>query len=456
MEIEHKKVIIIGSAASGIGAAKLAVAKKAEVSLYDQKTWEQYGEGEKQSLEELKNLGVKLLLGIDILGQISNYQLVVMSPGVPMDLPFVIKAVENKIPVIGEFEFAFQYCKANVTAITGTNGKTTTTSLVGDIVKAYIPHTYVVGNIGRPFSEDVLVIKKDHAVIAEVSSFQLESISKFHPVISCVLNIEADHLNRHKTMENYIQTKKRIFENQEADDFVVLNHDDPNCVLMAQEVKAKVIWFSSTQKIVPGVYLDNGYIIEEILGTPKRICHKDELQILGKHNVENALAAVGITRIMDIPVSVVCNQLKAFKAVAHRIEYMGSKKGIDFFNDSKATNPDAAIKGLLAMNKKVRLIAGGLDKQIDFDNWTKLFPGIVECVYIIGETKKQLMTTLDQQQFLDYKAFETFEEAVIQAYEDAKEGECVLLSPGCASWDMFKSYEERGDLFKEIFQGLKE
>ena len=456
MDIKDKKVLIVKSAASGIGAAKLALSQKAQVSLYDQKSWEQYGEEEKENLEKLKEVGAQLLLGIDIMEQIERFQLVIMSPGIPMDLPFVIESEKNRIPVIGEFEFAFQNCVADVVAITGTNGKTTTTSLVGNIVKAHIPYTYVVGNIGRPFSEDVMTINKGDAVIAEVSSFQLESISKFCPVISSVLNIEQDHLNRHKTMENYINTKKRIFENQKSDDFIVLNHDDPHCVLMAAHTKAMVIWFSSTQKVVPGVYLEDGYIIAEIGDAPQKICHQNELQILGQHNVENALAAVAITRLMKVPTTVIKEQLKAFKAVAHRIEYVGNKNGIDFFNDSKATNPDAAIKGLLAMNKKVRLIAGGLDKSIDFEEWTKLFPEIVACAYIIGESKKQLVETLNRQNFKRYKVFETFENAVYKAYKDAQKGECVLLSPGCASWDMFKSYEERGDLFKEIFQSLKE
>jgi len=456
MEIEGKKVIIIGSAASGIGAGKLAVAKKAQVFLYDQKSWNQYNKEEKQVLLRLEKLGVTLLLGIDISKQIVNYELVIMSPGVPVDLPFVIKAKEHDIPVIGEFEFASQYCKANVTAITGTNGKTTTTSLVGAIVKAYNSHTYVVGNIGRPFSEDVLTIQKDDAVIAEVSSFQLESIIQFHPVISSVLNVEPDHLNRHKTMENYIETKKEIFKNQNTNDYIVLNADDPNCVLMGATTKAKIIWFSSTKKVVPGVYIEDDYIIEAIGNIPYNICHQNELQILGKHNVENALAAVAITRLMEVPIQIVKEQLKGFQAVAHRIEYVGSKRGIDFFNDSKATNPDAAIKGLLSMNKKVRLIAGGLDKDANFDKWIALFPGIVTGVYLIGETKNQLIKALDKQQFKEYQAFETFDGAVYQAYNDAKEGECILLSPGCASWDMFKSFEVRGDLFKKIFQDLKE
>lgn len=457
MKIEQKKLVIIGSAASGIGAAKLALANKALVALYDQKSWDQYTTEEQQDLKVLEQAGVKLLLGINMIQEVTNYELIILSPGVPRDLDFIEEAKKNKISIIGEFEFAFQYCKANLVAITGTNGKTTTTSLVGDIVKDYIPHTYVVGNIGRPFSEDVMMIEKEDAVIAELSSFQLESVSQFRPLISSVLNIEPDHLDRHKTMENYINIKKRIFENQKADDFLILNYDDPNCLLMAQDAKAKIIWFSSTQKLTLGTYIDNDYIVNKTAaGDVEIICHTNELQIPGQHNVENALAAVAITRVMGIPLAVIQKRIKLFQAVPHRIEYIGSKKEIDFFNDSKATNPDAAIKGLLAMSSKVRLIAGGLDKQANFDSWIELFPGRVECVYIIGQTKDQLLDSLDRHKFNNYKVFASLEEAVNQAYEDGQKGESILLSPGCASWDMFKDYEVRGNLFKEIFQSLEE
>ncbi|HHX59561.1 MAG TPA: UDP-N-acetylmuramoyl-L-alanine--D-glutamate ligase [Epulopiscium sp.] len=456
MEIQNKKLIIIGSGASGIGAAKLAVSKKAVVSIYDKKSLGQHEQKEKQELENLKSIGVKMLLGVDILNDITGYDLIIKSPGVPMDLPFIVHAKENGVDLIGEFEFASRYCKANIAAITGTNGKTTTTSLVGNITKAYNSDTYIVGNIGRPFSEDVNHIKQDSAVIAEVSSFQLESSVTFHPTISSVLNIEPDHLNRHSTMENYIDIKERIFKNQTPQDFTVLNYDDPNCKLMGVKSKAQVIWFSTIKKMTPGVYVEDGRIIEHIGSEPHIICHINDLKILGGHNVENALAAVAITSIMGIPVATIKEELTAFKGVAHRIEYVGTKKGVDFFNDSKATNPDAAIKGLLAMNKKVRLIVGGLDKDIDFTKWIKLFHGIVERAYVIGETKKQFKETFMAEGFEEYKECETFEEAVHSAYEDSKEGECVLLSPGCASWDMFKNFEERGDLFKEIFHSLKE
>lgn len=456
MEIQNKKVIVIGSGASGIGAAKLAKSKKAQVCIYDKKNWNQQDDKVKQSLKELESLGIELRLGEDIDTHVLNYELIVMSPGVPMDVPFVVGAKNNNIPIIGEFEFASMYCKAPITAITGTNGKTTTTALVGEIVKSYIADTYVVGNIGRAFSEDVEMIQSNDAVVAEVSSFQLESIDTFHPKISGILNITPDHLNRHGTMENYIGAKKRIFENQTKDDFIILNYDDPECVIMESETKANVIWFSKKQKVTPGVYLKNEYITEEINGVSSCICHINDLKILGEHNVENALAAVAITRAMDIPVPIIREKIISFEGVANRLEYVGTKRGVDFYNDSKATNPDAAIKGLLAMRKGVRLIVGGLDKKVDFTKWVELFLNRVKGVYVIGETKKQLIDTMKQQKFSDYKTFDTLEEAVREAYNDAKKEECVLLSPGCASWDMFRDYEERGNLFKEVFHDLRE
>ncbi len=456
MDIQKEKIIIIGSGASGIGAAKLALSKKAKVTIYDQKTLDQHDEEEQEQLNELEEMGAQLLLGADIIAHIAGYDLIIKSPGVPMDLPFIVYALEQQVPLIGEFEFASRYCKAKIAAITGTNGKTTTTSLVGNIVKAHIKDTYVVGNIGRPFSEDTSSTKKGGAVIAEVSSFQLEDSVSFHPAISSVLNIEPDHLNRHDNMENYIRIKERIFENQTPDDFTVLNYDDPNTRLMADKSKGKTIWFSLVEEKVPGVYLKDGNIVEHIGAEPHIICHRNDLKILGDHNVENALAAVAITSLMSIPLSTIKGELVAFGGVAHRIEYVGTKKGVDFFNDSKATNPDAAIKGLLAMSKKVRLIVGGLDKKIDLTKWITLFNGRVEMAYLIGETKEQFRETFKAQNFEKYKEYETFEEAVESAYKDAVEGECILLSPGCASWDMFKNFEQRGDLFKDIFHSLKE
>ncbi len=456
MELQNKKILIIGSGASGMGAAKLAAAKKAKVSIYDKKSWEEHDDQERNQLENLQKNGVKLLLGVDIIESIKEYALIIKSPGVPMDLPFIVYAKKNKIDLIGEFEFASRYAKAPITAITGTNGKTTTTSLVGNIVKAHIKNTYVVGNIGRPFSEDVSKAQADEAIIAEVSSFQLESSKEFHPVISSVLNIEPDHLNRHGTMENYINTKEKIFANQTPEDFTVLNYSDSTCRAMSGKSKGQIVWFSLTEEKVPGVYVKGGNIIEHIGKEAHIICATSDLKIRGNHNVENALAAVAITSLMSIPLDVIKDQLLAFSGVAHRIEYVGTKKGVAFFNDSKATNPDAAIKGLLAMDTKVRLIVGGLDKKIDLSKWVKLFHGRVEKAYLIGESKEQFRETFKGQNFKDYRDFDTFEEAVQSAYKDSNEGECILLSPGCASWDMFKNFEQRGDLFKDIFHSLKE
>ena len=257
-------------------------------------------------------------------------------------------------------------------------------------------------------------------------------------------------------MDNYIRIKERIFKNQTAKDYTVLNYDDPNCRLMAEKSKAKIIWFSMACEVVPGVYLKDNHLVEHIGQEAHVVCHRDDLKILGDHNVENALAAVAITSLMGIPLPIIKDELVAFGGVAHRIEYVGTKGGVDFFNDSKATNPDAAIKGLLAMTKKVRLIVGGLDKKVDLTKWVGLFHEAVEGAYVIGETKAQFRQTFKDVAFDRYKEFESFEEAVRAAYSDAREGECILLSPGCASWDMFKNFEQRGDLFKDIFHSLKE
>lgn len=453
MDIKEKKILVIGSARSGLGAAKLANQLGADVCVYDQKVFEVLSSDTQDYINQLKGSQVSFALGQDV--AVDEFDLVIVSPGVPLEIPLIQEAVAKGKTVLGEFEFASRYCKAPILGITGTNGKTTTTALVGQIVKAYNPQTYIVGNIGRAFSEEVLDIPVDGVVVAEMSSFQLETIQELHAQVGALLNITPDHLNRHKTMENYCKAKYRLFENQVADDFAILNAKDEYYEDAKQYISSQLITFNLDSEVTRGAYVQGDSLYENITGTTRYICKKDELKILGDHNVENALAAIAITTAFGVSTDMIRRELLNFNGVEHRIEYVGTKKGVDLFNDSKATNTDAAIKGLISMRKPIRLLGGGMDKKTSFKDWIQLFEGRVVKAYVIGETKEQIIRECQEESFMAVEAFETFEEAIKAAYDESQSGECILLSPACASWDMFESYEQRGEIFKTIVMNLE-
>ncbi len=447
MELANKKALVCGMARSGISAAKMLANKGALVTLQDLKTEDKLNA---EDITALKSAGVTLYLGANPDEIVSGFDMLVLSPGIPTDLPFVLKAREAGVEVLGEVELAYRLCKAPVVAITGTNGKTTTTTLVGEIMQNFNNDTFVVGNIGTPFSDYVDDIKETSCVVAEMSSFQLETIKEFHPKVSAVLNITPDHLNRHKTLENYIAAKERVFENQSESDYTILNYNDPATRDMANRTKANVIYFSLDKKLDGGIYSDEKSIYIDCMGYSEKVVDIDELNILGGHNVENAMAAIGCAVCAGASLEVVRKTLNEFKAVEHRIEYSGTVNGVDYYNDSKGTNPDASIKAVLAMKKPICLIAGGYDKGSDFDEWVSYFDGRVKYVAVLGAVKEQLKTSLDKAGFTNYEIAQTFEDAFNMCKNHAAEGDCVLLSPACASWDMFDSYEQRGEIFKEL------
>ena len=456
MELTGKNVLIVGNARSGIGAAKLARAKGAHACIYDAKPYEKWDDAAKSKIDQLKAEGIIYALGEQV--QVGAYDLMVLSPGVPQEIAIVEAAKAANVMVTGEFEFASWYCKAPIVAITGTNGKTTTTTLVGEMMKAFNPQTFVVGNIGNAFSEAVLNIPENGIVVAEVSSFQLETAETFHPKVAALLNITPDHLNRHKTMENYCACKYQIFANQTPEDYAVLNTRDTYYEEAKEKLVAKAIDFTVDHMPKCGTYVENGDILTNINGQAERICSIDELFIKGTHNVENALAAVAVAVSFGVPVAIIKQVLTKFKGVEHRTEYVAEKNGVVFFNDSKATNTDAAIAGLVGLSslkRPIRLIAGGMDKKISFEDWVKLFPKHVAKVYIIGETKDLIVAECEKFGFEAYATFDTLEEATLAAYQESEKGDCVLLSPACASWDMFESYEQRGHIFKAFVNALE-
>ena len=450
MDFKDKKVLVSGIAKSGISAAGLLKKLGADVTVQDAKTEDKLGD----VTDELRSQGFNLYLGANPDAIIEDMDILVMSPGVPADLPFVNKAREKNIPVIGEIELAYMFCKSPVIGITGTNGKTTTTTLAGDICKAYFENTFVVGNIGNPFADITFETKDDGVVVAELSSFQLETINEFKPKVSAVLNITPDHLNRHHTLENYIAAKERVFENQDESDFCILNYNDEITRKMADKTKADVIFFSLGGKITEGIYSDEKSIYINALGYNEKVVDIDELKILGGHNVENAMAAIGCCAAIGVPLDIIRKVLREFTAVEHRIEYVRTINDIEFYNDSKGTNPDASIKAVEAMKRPICIIAGGYDKGSDFTEWIDTFKGRVKFVAVIGAVKDKITATLDKAGFTNYKIADTFEEAIDLCYKNAVPGDCVLLSPACASWDMFKSYEQRGEIFKEYVKKL--
>lgn len=452
MELNDLKVLVSGIAKSGISAAKLCKRLGADVTIQDSKTEDKL---DSSVISDLKNCGIHFYTGKNPDDIVENMDLLVMSPGVPTDLPFVNRARENGVKVIGEIELAYEFCKSPVVGITGTNGKTTTTTLVGEIMKAYFDNSYVVGNIGNPFADITLDTTDDGVVTAELSSFQLETIIDFKPKVSAVLNITPDHLNRHHTLENYILAKERVFENQDENDYCILNYNDAATRKMADKTRAKVIFFSLDNVIEEGIYSDEKSIYINAMGYNQKVCDIDELKILGGHNVENAMAAVGMSVAMGVPMDVIIRVLKEFTAVEHRIEYVTTVNDIDFYNDSKGTNPDASIKAVLAMKRPICIIAGGYDKGSDFTEWISYFKGRVKFVAVIGAVKELIVDTLNKAGFDNYKIADTFEEAMDLCYENAEKGDCVLLSPACASWDMFKSYEQRGEIFKEYVKKFR-
>ena len=453
MKIEDKKVLVVGAGKSGIAAAELLLEKQVETVLYD---------GNKDfNIEQLyekepKLKGVPVLLGELSDEQLREFDIAVLSPGVPTDLPVVDRMRAMNVAISGEIELAYSFAKGKLAAITGTNGKTTTTALTGEIMKSYFEDVRVVGNIGIPYTNEAATMTEDTVTVAEISSFQLETIHDFHPNVSAILNITPDHLNRHHTMDCYIKTKENITKNQTKDEVCVLNYEDEQLRSFGESAGVRVVWFSSGRKLKDGFYLEGEDIYYAVDGTNRHVINVNDLNLLGRHDYENVMAACAIAVNFGVPMDKIVEVLKRFKAVEHRIEYVTEKRGVKFYNDSKGTNPDAAIQGIRAMNRPTLLIGGGYDKQSEYDEWIEAFDGKVKKLVLIGQTAEKIETCAHRHGFMDTVKCETFEEAVHYCYDHAEAGDAVLLSPACASWGMFPNYEERGRIFKEIVRGLEE
>ena len=456
-------ILVAGAGRSGIEATRFLLAIGKTVILYDGDAAKDAGavKGallEDGSLSEADLDRLSLCFGDFPEEKLSETAYSVISPGISLETPFVSVLEACQVPVISEIELAYRYEKGTVIGVTGTNGKTTTTSLIGAVMQAWRgeDRAFIAGNIGIPYTREVLKSKSDSVSVLELSSFQLETVKTFHPHVSVILNITPDHLNRHHTMETYAEVKERICMNQTKDDYCILNYDDLRLRAFAEECPARVIFFSTREVLSDGYFLQDKALYRSIDGEPVYLLDTDELNLVGRCNYENVLAALAVSEAMCVPKETAFDAVRAFRAVPHRIEFIAEKGGVRYYNDSKGTNPDAAIQGILAMDRPTVLIGGGYDKGSSYEEWVTLFPGRVKKLILIGATREKIAECCERFGFQAYEFADSFEEAFEKAKESAESGDAVLLSPACASWGMFNNFEERGDLFRKLVLELEE
>lgn len=446
-----KHALVVGLGRSGVSAANLLSKFGSRVTVTDEKK-------EKELLENLARLkprtpeSILLKLGGHSNVDISKIDLVVISPGVQWNSPFLNKIRENGIRIISEVELAFQQIKVPLIAITGTNGKTTTTALTGEMLKKDGKKIFIGGNIGNPLCEEVLNGGKSEIVLSEISTFQTEGIETFKPYISAILNITPDHLDRHESMDEYIELKKRIFVNQGENDYTVLNLDDEITAQLSYEGAGKKVFFSRLKEVERGAFLRGDKIIFKMDGREETICCLQDLKLIGVHNIENTLASIAVSRLCGVSDKSIKDAISEFKGIEHRMEFVREINGIKFINDSKGTNVGATVKSLQSFSEPIVLIAGGKDKGSDYSSLKNLIEEKVKFLILIGEAKKKIALSLNG--FKNRIEVNSLREAVNEAFSRAGNGDVVLLSPACASFDMFRNYEDRGKQFKDIVNRL--
>ena len=448
MELNNKRVLVVGLGKSGVASALFLRSRGAQVTVSDSKPQEQLSE----EIPILLDHGIIIETGGHGERTFHGQDLIVVSPGVPADSPPLVQARALGEPVIGEIELAAQFLPKSIVAITGSNGKTTTTTLTGEIITAGGYPTRVGGNIGTPAISLVATARPDSVVVLEVSSFQLETIQTFRPRVAVVLNVTPDHLDRHRTFETYVDAKGRIFENQQADDFAVLNADDPVCVGLAGRTRAQVFWFSRKKEVQQGASLRDGRILFRDSSGQQEIMVASEIPLKGAHNLENTLAAICAGALMKCAPERIRAAVRNFKAVEHRLEYVATVRGVEYYNDSKATNVDATIKALESFPANIHLIVGGKDKGSDYTVLNDLLRQRVKRVYTIGAAAEKIESQVKDAAEIVHA--ESLDNAVQRASANAQPGDVVLLAPACASFDQFRNYEHRGKVFKDLVQRL--
>ena len=446
MELKGKKILVVGLGKSGFAAALFLRHKGAQVTVSDVRSAESLAKEIPALLEE----GIMVEAGGHGLLTFRRQDLIVVSPGVPLDTPELVQAKNLGRPVIGELELAARFLKGRILAITGSNGKTTTTVLAGEILQAAGFPTLVAGNIGVPVVGLIEESTDSTWSVLEVSSFQLESTEQFHPAIAVILNITPDHLDRHGTFENYALAKERIFAAQEAGDYVVLNADNIRAAEAAGRSRARVYWFSIEHGVEQGAWVEGGEVVYRSApgAEIEFIMPLGNIPLKGEHNVENVLAAICACRLAGAPTGAIRRAIEGFKAVEHRLEYVATINGVEYYNDSKATNVDATAKAVAAFSSGIHLILGGKDKGSDYRVLSQLLRERVRAVYTIGSAAAKIESHL--RGVVPIQACETLANAVNAAAGAARAGEIVLLAPACSSFDQFDNYEHRGRLFKEL------
>ena len=449
MELKDKRVLVVGLGKSGVASALFLKKQGARVTVSDTKS----GDELRNEIPVLLDHGITVETGGHGDRTFRGQDLIVVSPGVPVDAPPLAQARALGESVIGEVELAAQFLPGPIVAITGSNGKTTTTTLAGEIMTAGGFPTLVGGNIGTPAISLAERATPESVIVLEVSSFQLETIQTFRPKVAVILNVTPDHLDRHRTFENYTNAKARVFENQQASDFTVLNADDPTCVAMAARTRAQVFWFSRQKEVQRGAWVRDGNVLFRDASGQREILQVSEIPLKGAHNLENVLAAVCAGALMGCAPEKIRQAVQNFKAVEHRLEFVATIRGVDYYNDSKATNVDATIKALESFPANIHLILGGKDKGSDYTVLNDLLRQRVKRVYTIGAAAAKIEGQIVFPKSEIVHA-ETLENAIRKANAAAVPGDVVLLAPACASFDQFKNYEQRGKVFKEIVGGL--
>jgi UDP-N-acetylmuramoylalanine--D-glutamate ligase len=447
MDLKNKRVLVVGLGKSGVASALFLKARGARVTVSDAKPQDQL----KEEIPLLLDHGIAVETGGHGERTFRGQDLIVVSPGVPVDAPPLVQARALGEAVIGEIELAARFISGPIVALTGSNGKTTTTTLAGEIAAAGGHRTVVGGNIGTPAISLVEGTTAETVTVLEISSFQLETIQTFRPRVAVVLNITPDHLDRHGSFQAYVDAKARIFENQTAQDFAVLNADDPTCVEMAPRTRAQVFWFSRKKEVAQGADVSDGRILFRDSAGQQEIMLVSEIPLKGAHNVENVLAAVCVGRLLRCEPAHIRDAVRNFKAVEHRIEYVATVRGVEYYNDSKATNVDATIKALESFPNNIHLILGGKDKGSDYTVLNDLLRQRVKQVYTIGAAAAKIESQIKGAPVIHA---ETLENAVKRAAASAQPGDVVLLAPACASFDQFQNYQHRGRVFKQTVRAL--
>lgn len=450
MDLANKRVLVVGLGKSGVASALFLKKHGARVTVSDAKPEDQL----RSEIPLLLDHGITVETGGHGDRTFRGQDLIVVSPGVPVDAPHLVQARALGEPVIGEIELAAQFLPGPIVAITGSNGKTTTTTLAGEILSAGGLRTVVGGNIGTPAITLVERATADTWAVLEVSSFQLETVQTFRPRIAVILNITPDHLDRHRTFEAYASAKARIFENQQSDDFAVLNEDDPACVNLAKRVNAQLFWFSRRKEVQRGAWVSDGRILFRDAAGQQEIMLVADIPLKGAHNVENALAGVCVGMLAGARPERIREAIRNFKAVEHRLEFVARIRNVDYYNDSKATNVDATIKALESFPANIHLILGGKDKGSDYSVLNDLLRQRVKRVYTIGAAAAKIESQIKGA--ADIFHAETLEKAILRAAQDSQPSDIVLLAPACASFDQFDSYEHRGRVFKDVVKSLED